>query len=365
MLLERARDAAAGMRRALLQSPRCNSRCCATSGRARRGRLELAHGAVETPVFMPVGTYGTVKAMAPNELERARRADRPRQHVPPLAAARARGHRRARRPAPVHGLGAADPHRLRRLPGVEPRAAAQGRARKASRSRRRSTATGCCSRPRSRCRSSARSTPTSRWCSTSARRTRRPATRRRTSMELSLRWARRSRDEFDRARQSERAVRHRAGRHVRRPARRVARRARRRSASTATRSAACRSASRRTRCCAVLEHTRAAAAGRPAALPDGRGHARGPRRRRRGGHRHVRLRAADAQRAQRLAVHALRRRQDPQRRAPRPTRGRSTRPAAATPAAISRAPTCTTCSGSTRSSARASTRSTTSTTTCS
>ena len=41
----------------------------ATSGRARRGRLETAHGAVDTPVFMPVGTYGTVKAMAPNELE--------------------------------------------------------------------------------------------------------------------------------------------------------------------------------------------------------------------------------------------------------------------------------------------------------
>ncbi len=41
----------------------------ATSGQARRGRLELVHGSVETPVFMPVGTYGTVKAMAPNELE--------------------------------------------------------------------------------------------------------------------------------------------------------------------------------------------------------------------------------------------------------------------------------------------------------
>ena len=40
----------------------------ATSGRARRGRLDLVHGPVETPVFMPVGTYGTVKAMAPNEL---------------------------------------------------------------------------------------------------------------------------------------------------------------------------------------------------------------------------------------------------------------------------------------------------------
>jgi queuine tRNA-ribosyltransferase len=37
-------------------------------GAARRGRLQLAHGAVETPAFMPVGTYGTVKAMTPEEL---------------------------------------------------------------------------------------------------------------------------------------------------------------------------------------------------------------------------------------------------------------------------------------------------------
>jgi len=40
----------------------------ATSGLARRGRLTLTHGVVETPVFMPVGTYGTVKAMSPAEL---------------------------------------------------------------------------------------------------------------------------------------------------------------------------------------------------------------------------------------------------------------------------------------------------------
>ena len=38
-------------------------------GAARRGRLELVHGAVETPVFMPVGTYGSVKAMSPAELD--------------------------------------------------------------------------------------------------------------------------------------------------------------------------------------------------------------------------------------------------------------------------------------------------------
>ena len=40
----------------------------ASDGAARRGRLTLAHGSVETPVFMPVGTYGTVKAMSPLEL---------------------------------------------------------------------------------------------------------------------------------------------------------------------------------------------------------------------------------------------------------------------------------------------------------
>lgn len=40
----------------------------ATSGKARRGRLELPHGVVETPVFMPVGTQATVKAMSPDEL---------------------------------------------------------------------------------------------------------------------------------------------------------------------------------------------------------------------------------------------------------------------------------------------------------
>ncbi|MDO8262560.1 MAG: tRNA guanosine(34) transglycosylase Tgt [Gallionella sp.] len=39
-----------------------------TDGPARRGTLTLAHGTVETPAFMPVGTYGTVKAMSPLEL---------------------------------------------------------------------------------------------------------------------------------------------------------------------------------------------------------------------------------------------------------------------------------------------------------
>ncbi|MFM7669690.1 MAG: tRNA guanosine(34) transglycosylase Tgt [Betaproteobacteria bacterium] len=39
-----------------------------TDGHARRGRLELNHGVIETPIFMPVGTYGSVKAISPDEL---------------------------------------------------------------------------------------------------------------------------------------------------------------------------------------------------------------------------------------------------------------------------------------------------------
>jgi queuine tRNA-ribosyltransferase len=41
----------------------------ATDGQARRAKMKLNHGVVNTPIFMPVGTYGSVKAMLPHELE--------------------------------------------------------------------------------------------------------------------------------------------------------------------------------------------------------------------------------------------------------------------------------------------------------
>ena len=41
----------------------------ASDGNARAGTLELNHGTVKTPIFMPVGTYGAVKGMAPDDLE--------------------------------------------------------------------------------------------------------------------------------------------------------------------------------------------------------------------------------------------------------------------------------------------------------
>ena len=41
----------------------------ATEGAARLGRVTLNHGTIDTPMFMPVGTYGAVKAMSPRELD--------------------------------------------------------------------------------------------------------------------------------------------------------------------------------------------------------------------------------------------------------------------------------------------------------
>jgi len=41
----------------------------ASEGKARRGRLSFPRGVVETPAFMPVGTYGTVKGMLPRDIE--------------------------------------------------------------------------------------------------------------------------------------------------------------------------------------------------------------------------------------------------------------------------------------------------------
>src|SRR5438309_493875 len=42
-----------------------------TDGPARRGRFDTAHGPVQTPVFMPVGTQGTVKGLTPKQVKAA------------------------------------------------------------------------------------------------------------------------------------------------------------------------------------------------------------------------------------------------------------------------------------------------------
>ena len=50
-------------------SATCGFDVLATSGRARRGRLRLAHGLVETPAFMPVGTRGAVKSLTADQVQ--------------------------------------------------------------------------------------------------------------------------------------------------------------------------------------------------------------------------------------------------------------------------------------------------------
>ena len=110
----------------------------------------------------------------------------------------------------------------------------------------------------------------------------------------------------------ERAVRHRAGKRLRGIAGRIPESAEEHPIRRLCHRRPCRG---RTRRGPIQDHESRPAgdAGGQAQVPDGHGHAGGPdrgRARRRG---HVRLRAAHAQRAQRLALHALGRRQDPQR----------------------------------------------------
>ena len=49
-------------------SPTFSFRVLHTDGAARRGEMQTAHGAVQTPAFMPVGTRGAVKGMTPRDL---------------------------------------------------------------------------------------------------------------------------------------------------------------------------------------------------------------------------------------------------------------------------------------------------------
>ncbi len=61
----------------------------AHDGDARTGTVTLGRGTIQTPAFMPVGTQGTVKALAPEELKSHRGRDYPFQHLSSVPAARA------------------------------------------------------------------------------------------------------------------------------------------------------------------------------------------------------------------------------------------------------------------------------------
>ena len=86
-------------------------------GAARAGVLHTAHGTVDTPTFMPVGTAGTVKAMTADAV-RATGAGIVLGNTYHLML-RPGAERIATvgRAAPVHGLARSDPDRFRRVPG--------------------------------------------------------------------------------------------------------------------------------------------------------------------------------------------------------------------------------------------------------
>ena len=90
-----------------------------TDGRARRGRLIFDRGVVETPAFMPVGTYGTVKGMTPEEVKETG-AQILLGNTFHLWLRPPGDHETARRSARLHAVAWADPHRLRRFPGIQP-----------------------------------------------------------------------------------------------------------------------------------------------------------------------------------------------------------------------------------------------------
>ena len=325
-----------------------------THGSARRGRLTLAHGVVETPAFMPVGTYGTVKAMTPEELEGLgahivlgntfHLMLRPGNDIM-RAHGGLHGFMHWKRPILTDsgGFQVFSLESLRKITeeGVMFRSPIDG--------------------------SAVRLTPEDSMDTQLALGsdiamalddcTPYPATEQqaRDSMERSMRWAVRSHTHYYHGANppGELFAIVQGGMHLNL-----------RMASLEALSklpwkglavgglAVGEPEEERLR---GPRRTAAAHAGGQSSLSHGRRPAHGHRRRRAARHRHVRLRDADAPRAQRTPVHLAGRGQHPQCRAPVGHRARWTRPAPATPARTSRAPTFVTSTAAMKSSARGST----------
>ncbi len=98
-------------------------------GAARRGEMTTAHGVVQTPAFMPVGTQGAIKGLLPRDLESVG-AEIMLANTYHLNLRPGDGRiGRLGRPARLHRVAPPDPHRQRRLPGVLARRAAHDRRR--------------------------------------------------------------------------------------------------------------------------------------------------------------------------------------------------------------------------------------------
>ena len=300
---------------------------------------------------MPVGTQATVKGLTPRSARGRRRPDHPRQHLSPRPAARRRADRRAGRPAPLHGLGRrrSSPTAAAFRSSASPtsrkitddaavfRSHIDGRLLELTPER----AVAHPGKPRLRHRHVPGRVPA-----------------RRTPTRTYMRDGRPPDDPLGRALPGRPppgrpgAVRHRPGRHRRRTADRVCRR----------RWSALDFPGYALGGFSVGETPAAdgrgagadggAAAGRQAALPDGRRPAAGHARRRRRRHRPVRLRAADAQRPQCLAPSPPTGRCGCATPATSEIRRRWSPVASATPAGTSAGRTCITCSRRRRCSGR-------------
>ena len=313
---------------------------------ARRAVLDDAARRRRDPDVHARGDAGQREDARPGRGRLDRRAHRPRQHVPPDAPPRRRGHRRASAACTRSRAGrtrcSPTPAASRRYSLVGAGAASRGRrssrrARRASRSSRTSTARSTADARERRARAGRSSAPTSRCSSTSAR----PATRRATSSRRP-----------SRGRRAGRGARSRPPR----PAGAGALRDRAGGAASPIFAAPTPTSSARSpfdglalggfsvgepieRMHETLARGRPRARPRAPSLPDGRRHAARPRPRHRRRRRHVRLRPADAQRAQRPGAHPVRSRRHQAGALARTTRAPSTRraPAPAAPAGYSRA----------------------------
>ena len=92
----------------------------ATDGAARSGTVTTDHGEFRTPAFMPVGTYGTVKAVTPDQLEALGAQIVLSNTFHLMLRPGGRGDPGSGWTARLHGVERPDPHRLRRVPGMEP-----------------------------------------------------------------------------------------------------------------------------------------------------------------------------------------------------------------------------------------------------
>ena len=248
-------------------------RLIATDGAARRGEIrDAAWRGADAGVH--AGRHaGDGEGAYAGDGARHRRRNPARQHLSPDAAARRRADRRARRPAQVHELAAADPHRFRRLPGDVAVGAAQDRREQgrhlplAYRRRDGRAVAGARHRNPDAARRRHRH---------AARRVHQAAERRAAeldrAMRLSLAWAERCKRAFESAPPGRALFGIVQGGDDSALRAQSAARAGRDRLSTATPSAAWRSASRRSHA-RDRRGDRAGAAGRPAALSDGRRHA--------------------------------------------------------------------------------------------